>query len=207
MTRVFFCEELPRVRRYLRRYASREDRRCTAAGRFYCNAMAPFDEVEAEPRVTIKAHDEADAPPPNDPRWPQFCDACALPFDQDDPRQVFNERLYRRLDTGAETEWEAAGVGAVRDCWWISDRPAYTGADGRSLEVRLPDGTTWMIDSRCSNCTKPDDNTHKCWVRHGRPEDGSLHVDKNGDTCSAGAGSIQTKQWHGWLHNGALTQC
>lgn len=57
------------------------------------------------------------------------------------------------------------------------------------------------------NCTMPDDTTHKCWVRHGRPEDGSLHVDKNGHTCGAGAGSIDTGKWHGFLHNGELVEC
>ena len=51
------------------------------------------------------------------------------------------------------------------------------------------------------------DNVHKCWVRHGRPEDGTLHVDKNGKTCAAGAGSILTSKWHGFLHNGHLVPC
>jgi hypothetical protein len=49
-----------------------------------------------------------------------------------------------------------------------------------------------------------DDNIHRCWVRHGRPEDGTLHVDKAGNTCRAGAGSIDTGKWHGFLHNGEL---
>jgi hypothetical protein len=78
------------------------------------------------------------------------------------------------------------------------------GPDGRSLIVRCPGGQDWMIDSRASNCTRKDDNKHFCWVRRGKPEDGTLHVDKNGDTCSAGAGSIQTANWHGFLHNGLL---
>lgn len=64
-----------------------------------------------------------------------------------------------------------------------------------------------MIDGRASNCTMPDDNVHKCWVRHGRPEDGTLHVDKNGNTCAAGAGSIATPNFHGFLHNGDLSAC
>ena len=51
----------------------------------------------------------------------------------------------------------------------------------------------------------PGDDVHRCWVRHGRPEDGTLHVDKNGQTCAAGAGSIQTHNWHGFLHNGVLS--
>jgi len=79
-----------------------------------------------------------------------------------------------------------------------------TGPDGRTLIVRCPDGHDWIIDSRASNCTKKDDNAHWCWVRHGKPEDGTLHVDKNGNTCAAGAGSIDTGKWHGFLHNGEL---
>jgi hypothetical protein len=77
--------------------------------------------------------------------------------------------------------------------------------DHRSLIVKCPDGHEWMIDSRASNCAMPNDNTHHCWVRHGRPEDGTLHVDKSGNTCAAGAGSIETPKWHGFLHNGHLT--
>jgi len=59
-----------------------------------------------------------------------------------------------------------------------------------------------MIDSRASNCTLPDDNVHKCWVRHG--EAPNFTVDKNGATCAAGAGSIQTSNWHGFLRNGVF---
>jgi hypothetical protein len=76
--------------------------------------------------------------------------------------------------------------------------------DGRWLVVRLPNGHDWMIDSRCSNCTLPDDNAHRCWVRHGEPP--NLTVDKNGVMCSAGAGSIQGGDWHGFLRNGELVQ-
>jgi hypothetical protein len=34
-----------------------------------------------------------------------------------------------------------------------------------------------------------------------------LTVDKNGDTCAAGAGSILTPAWHGFLRNGELVAC
>ncbi len=81
------------------------------------------------------------------------------------------------------------------------------GADGRSLVVILPGKRPWCIDSRANNCTKKDDKVHRCWVRHGNPEDGTLHVDKNGNTCSAGAGSIAVPGYHGFLHHGFLTDC
>lgn len=77
----------------------------------------------------------------------------------------------------------------------------HLGPDGRVLIVHTPAGD-WIIDSRCSNCDKKDDNIHHCWVRHGQAPD--IHVDKNGNTCGAGAGSIQIGNWHGYLHNGFI---
>lgn len=49
----------------------------------------------------------------------------------------------------------------------------------------------------------PNDDVHRCWVRHGTVGD-PLQVDKNGNTCAAGAGSIQNAGWHGYLKNGIL---
>ncbi len=72
----------------------------------------------------------------------------------------------------------------------------------RHLMVVCPDGHWWNIDSRCSNCTMKDDRVHRCWVRHGEPP--NITVDKNGVTCQAGGGSIQTPDWHGFLRNGEL---
>jgi len=64
-------------------------------------------------------------------------------------------------------------------------------------------GVIWDIDSRASNCTRKNDKTHRCWCRHG--EAPNITVDKFGDTCSAGAGSIQCGNYHGFLQNGFLT--
>lgn len=82
--------------------------------------------------------------------------------------------------------------------------------DRRVLVCKLPDGHDWVIDSRCRNCALPNDDKHWCWIREGRPEDGTLNVTKGGKkarTCQAGAGSIQTGSWHGFLRNGRLVQC
>lgn len=65
----------------------------------------------------------------------------------------------------------------------------------------------WYIENRASNCTLPQDNDHRCWVRHGTVGQ-KIHVDKNGKTCGAGAGSIfmgPDNSWHGFLQNGKLT--
>lgn len=96
----------------------------------------------------------------------------------------------------------------------------------------IVDGRASNCDSPCSKCGKPynahvvnglcapipkgenydqekhyyhDARPHKCWVRHG--EAPNIHVDKNGVTCGAGAGSIAVPSYHGFLHNGHLTDC
>lgn len=108
-------------------------------------------------------------------------------------------KLYRRTDTGEEVGGhEKLPPGAV----WATDYGPL-GPDGRSLHCMTPGGE-WCIDSRANNCTMPDDNEHRCWVRTGRPEDGTLHVSKNGKTCAAGAGSIGQPGYHGFLHHGEL---
>lgn len=125
---------------------------------------------------------------------------------------AFPAAIHRRHDNGQEMTLAEAPSGTVWNASWFVDRreglePAcgsMIGPDGRCLVVRCPDGRDWMIDSRASDFTMKDDNTHHRWVRHGRPEDGTLHVDKNGRTCAAGAGSIDTGKWHGFLHNGEL---
>ena len=73
------------------------------------------------------------------------------------------------------------------------------------LMVVLPNGHTWDIDGRASNCDMKDERTHRCWVRHGEPP--NITVDKGGHTCHAGAGSIIGGEWHGFLRNGVLEEC
>lgn len=86
--------------------------------------------------------------------------------------------------------------GAVWDAHWLHD--CRTGEDGQSLFVLTPIGP-WFIDDIASNCTKPHDHDHRCWVRTGSVEEGTLHVAKNGNTCEAGAGSIRHGGYHARL--------
>lgn len=79
-----------------------------------------------------------------------------------------------------------------------------TGYDGKSIVCVLPNGHHWYIDSRASNCTMRDDSVHRCWIRHGTVGE-TVTVDKNGHTCQAGGGSIQSGSYHGHLKNGILT--
>ncbi len=78
----------------------------------------------------------------------------------------------------------------------------WTNCDGRHLIVMLPNSRHWDINSRASNCGLPDDTVHRCWIRHGEPP--NVTVDKAGQTCQAGAGSIQSGDWHGFLRAGEL---
>ncbi len=90
--------------------------------------------------------------------------------------------------------------------WFPQSHIWNDGNESPCLGVVLPNGDHWNIDSRASNCTMPNDNTHRCWIRHGDPDKGEpIHVDKNGNTCQAGAGSIAMGNYHGFLHNGELT--
>lgn len=122
----------------------------------------------------------------------------------------------RRLDTG---EIVATDVWSLSSCrvagamfWWSLSsaeaderRPgSHHFFSGPQLTVILPDLQPWDIDSRASNCTMPDDFEHRCWIRHGEPPANT--VDKNGLTCAAGGGSIQTGSWHGYLRDGLLVE-
>lgn len=133
--------------------------------------------------------------------------ACGYVFTEGDHRATESSLVYRRTDTGEILTLSEAPIGAMWDCTWFSGTPYHRpGADGVHLCVRTPGGT-WEVDGRASNCTRPDDDAHRCWVRHGDVRAGEIHVDKNGDTCSAGAGSILQGGYHGFLHNSHLVQC
>lgn len=123
-------------------------------------------------------------------------------------KDVDQEQVYRRPDTGEEWTYDTLPPGAMFDAWWLPD--VWKGADGIGLVVICPDGRDHHNDMRASNCTRHDDDPdytrHKCWVRHGDPRavPSTLTVDKNGETCQAGAGSILTLDWHGFIRNGQL---
>jgi hypothetical protein len=142
----------------------------------------------------------------DDPRWPTHC-ACGYPFTNEDTRQVFCEEIYRRADTGEEYTLRDAPAGAMWYAPWVAHffRPQLPGGP---LVVKLPDGTDWQVDSMANNCTMKDDwkqERHHCWVIEGTPP--LVSVGKSGSTCGAGAGSIATSRYHGFLRNGMLESC
>lgn len=147
--------------------------------------------------------------PPN--LWPTQCKSCGEPVPQNVNdakelgqsgiflmRQVFVSHYFNTRSGDPEPgdvywlDWHDAGAG---EC------PYWDDCDGKHLWGILPNGKSWDIDARANNCTMKDDRNHRCWVRSGKPEDGTLHVDKNGRTCQAGAGSIAVEGWHGFLHH------
>jgi len=152
--------------------------------------------------------------PEDDPRWPKVCSYCnGYEFRPGDTWQDWQELIYRRPDTGQEyvlhndAGADSIGIpsappGAMWDAWWMPS--AWKRPDGIYLMVRLPNSHDWAVDSEASNCTRKGE-THECWVRHGDPREAHVTVDKNGDTCGAGAGSIQGADYHGFMQNGMLT--
>lgn len=113
-------------------------------------------------------------------------------------RQVL---AWRRSDTGEQADYPSAfGPGAMWFAYYSNG--SWDNESCPHLMVVTPNGGHWDIDSRCSNCTLPNDKQHRCWVRHGDPP--NVTVDKAGSTCSAGAGSIITGSYHGFLRNGVF---
>ncbi len=112
------------------------------------------------------------------------------------------QTIYR-LPDGREVTSSELPIGSMYDADYLHD--SYPMPDGVCLAVVVPDGH-WIVDSRASNCTLPDDREHRCWRRHGNPRCEPVHVDKDGCTCGAGAGSIQMRSWHGFLDHGWITE-
>ena len=201
--RCFFLTPTEQVRHQLRRYTSNSPCPAMPGHYSYHNAMSAMIGILTVPIPSKDSHEPV-APyvSTEDPRWPNKCDRCDYLFDIADPKQSWTERLMKRSDNGELTTIRDAPPGAMWNAWWMG--PLWQGSDGMSLNVRCPDGHDWCIDGRASNCTLPNDNVHRCWVRHGVPPE--ITVDKNGHTCSAGGGSIQTPQWHGFLRGGSLVE-
>lgn len=163
--------------------------------------------------------------------WPTKCDGCgaaAPSFHETKPcgykectdpdcsrpvvtRQVFHARLYSAPDgalvSDKNGEFKPGDAFIATWCGVESNGGCHTwtNCDGKHLNVVCPDGDQWDVNSRARNCTMREDATHRCWVLHGDASKGEpVTVDKSGRTCDAGAGSIQTSKWHGFLRAGRL---
>lgn len=206
MTQTFWLDPTDQMQVGLRRY-TRDSTEFTCAGGYH-SAMGA---LRTEPGTYEERDDRrylvtTEVPPPaDDPSWPANCDSCGYAFTEDDAHQLWQVQLYRRTDTGELVTLRDAPAGACWDAWWLPDD--YRGPDGIALAIQCHGQHTWHVDARASNCGRPDDHVHHCWVRHGDPRECRLTVDKDGDTCSAGAGSIVVPGWHGFLRDGRLVEC
>ncbi len=214
--KCFFLEETNQVALYLRRYVSASDAKCPGPYGFH-NADVRIQDADAiwaamrEGRERASLDLRPEVIPHDDPRWPSQC-SCGYVFQEADQWQLSQDLLYRRTDTGEIMPLRDVPPGGMWYSDWMlcpgSDR--WRGPDGHSLTVRVPASyhtgrTDWPIDGRANNCTRPDDTVHKCWVRHGVPPE--ITVDKAGDTCAAGGGSILVPGYHGMLQGGYLREC
>lgn len=131
-------------------------------------------------------------------------------LDNDEPYEL-KDTLYRRTDTGELQPLNDFGPGAMWFAPWLDN--IYKPQLKHVLVVKTPGGD-WIIDSQASNCTKPQKKVgedgwtarrqedHHCWILHGEPP--NVTVDKDGNTCEAGGGSIVCGGFHGFLRNGFL---
>jgi len=128
--------------------------------------------------------------------WPTHCECgCEIPK-EDINRQVFRKRLY-------DTPSGEIEPGCLYWVDWLPETTYWSNHKGDHLHAMLPNGHEWNIDSRASNCTMKEDKEHRCWCRHG--EVPNIDVNKKGNTCQAGAGSIAVPGYHGFLRNGEFT--
>lgn len=208
--KAFWVEPLDLTRISLRRYRSRSDHpdepECPREGSWGYHDVtniigtAKIHRVTEEDGYVHWGRPEFVYPDHDDPRWPRAC-PCGYQFQEDDEWQEDSRPLYGRQENGIPLSIRDDIPGMMYDAWWLPF--GWAGPDGLHLCVVCPGGHLWHIDGRASNCTLPEDNEHRCWVRHGTPPD--LTVDKNGLTCSAGAGSIMAGDYHGFLQGGFFT--
>lgn len=203
MTRIkcFLLESTEHVSVSLRRYTRGKD--CPVIeGGYHQGRVRIEDEPVARDAQGYIQNGSKPTAPHDDPRWPAQC-TCGYAFKEYDEWQRFVEEIYRRADTGEEMCLRDATPGAMWYAWWFDDM--YTPQEKHNLVVKTPGGE-WCVDGQANNCTMKDDlkqERHHCWIRHGEPP--NVTVDKQGGpTCSAGAGSIQCGQYHGFLRNGYL---
>ena len=162
----------------------------------YCSTDEAHEHRKV-PVTTAQRHDFVDVGPTLPP-----CVVCGAPMET----RIWSNGFLQDGELVTTNGLKPGGVYWV-PCWRGKDGTLpcayWDNCDGKHLHVVLPNGHKWSIDSRASNCTLPNDRTHRCWVRTGAPP--NVTVGKNGHTCNAGAGSILSGDYHGFLRDGVLT--
>lgn len=131
-----------------------------------------------------------------DPRWPAACD-CGYVFQAEDHWECNRDRLFQRV---GDQPTKAHGVeqftlqDAPPGAMWFADwYDHHKGPDGRTLEVRLPNGDDWIPDAPSSSGTP--------WQRSGTPPL---------VTCSPSIAAGEPGEpgyYHGFLRGGVLEPC
>jgi len=213
--RCFLVEQSDHVQRKLRVDTWRPCDKPSYDGE-KCSARVDYDTITApytpdadgidRADDTGQAADEALKTDPSVP-WPTLCETCGAALSLGAPniwRYVDRWRMWRNTETGEEyARLHESSAGAMWRAPWLASHTT-SQDDGAPLFVMTPGGE-WGIDDQARNCTMPDDHgqqQHHCWVRHGVPP--LVTVDKSGPTCGAGAGSIQCRDYHGFLRAGYL---
>jgi hypothetical protein len=189
-----------RARLSLRRYWG--DNECAGS---YHNALTPIGEGTYLRNGDARSIHLVERLDPNETRWPTACEKCGAVVPDAAEKQLFSDHIYVDV-AGKEYSLRDPIPGMMWDAWWSPE--CWKGPDGLSLVVNCPNGAQWMIDGPASNCTQKDDQgpygvAHRCWTRTGTPP--LISVGKGyGKTCAAGGGSIQARDYHGFLgSNGA----
>ena len=191
---------------YLRRFTySDENNKCINNGNFGHDAMIKIEDrdIVYTKKGYIDSINYKEFGRLNE--YPKLCN-CGYEFKENDIWQIHTQQQYIREDKLNDEIYSIRNlpIGAIYEAYWLNNVIGYFGLDGKSLHV-ITAGGEWNIDSQASNCTKPNDNIHKCWCRHGISP--NLTVNKIGNTCNAGGGSIIIGNYHGFLINGELTNC
>lgn len=230
--KCFMVEKSGLVHVGLRRYADSEKKgKCSRPDWTYHDYTVPVGLYKTEEVYDKVEYEEKDGPPdfyyrlkdaweklkvthelPENGQWPTGINwwptacPCGYQFQEDDHWQIFVEWDYTDRET-KQQHWQQRQLpgGAMWYEDWLPKNMYWDNQVGPHLAVMLPNGREWNIDSRASNCTLPNDRTHRCWVRTGEPP--MVTAGKNGPTCAAGAGSILAGSYHGFLINGELVSC
>jgi hypothetical protein len=205
-TQTFWVEENGECLVALRRYTNSTGGWTCAEG--WHHAMSPqIGTVPSNVDDEGVMHPDPGEIPHDDSRWPTHCQTgCGYAFTDEDRWQVWTDRMYVNPATSEVWPKRDLPPGATYSAPWYRrfyDRQTPPD-DGITLCVKLPNGHDWCVDSEASNCDRKGQE-HSCWVRSGDPRKAEVTAGKSGNTCSAGAGSILSGDYHGFLQSGVLT--
>jgi hypothetical protein len=186
----FLIERTGTCTRYLRRYGRYDSQQPTCpAPDGYHNARVVLDVVPDQPDERGYYRGSDSDVPHDDPRWPTQC-VCGYAFTDADEYQVFREHIYRRVDTGDETNLRDAPAGAMWRAEWYES--IWKGPDGKCYVLRLPDGSDWVIDGPAANGPG--------WTRTGT----APHFTATPSIGSHFKTGPAVMSYHGWLRDGVL---